>query len=351
MVTSSGAVLAGILGGALLAPASLGAPAVQKPVVDNGRIGAHHDGSAAGGAPFTPEFTKFALETLEKWHVPGMSIAVIDGNDVHLEQQLFHLHHPTNAPELAHAHRPHPPGRRLGHGPPDARGRGDAPHGAAAPRQVEPARRRRPRHGPAAQRHLRDITLAKKTLGDVMWELLWKPLGMSATYFGVDEVREAGLVASEGKLKERLARGYYWDDVIDSYKELEPVPQAELGGAGLIVSSARDYARWVKSQLEESGPLSRAAHAALREPKMTEGPGRGAWDSPPNYASGWDVQTVAKFKHVSGEYWVMDSRLIQAPNSWVLAGFADAEFKVGVDGKVNQLGVEWRDTLSGIVDG
>lgn len=60
-------------------------------------------------------------------------------------------------------------------------------------------------------------------------------------------------------------------------------------GAGLIVSSARDYARWVKSQLEESGPLSRAAHAALREPKMTEGPGRGAWDSPPNYASGWDV--------------------------------------------------------------
>lgn len=47
----------------------------------------------------------------------------------------------------------------------------------------------------------------------------------------------------------------------------------------------------------------------------------------------------------------MDSRLIQAPNSWVLAGFADAEFKVGVDGKVNQLGVEWRDTLSGIVDG
>lgn len=34
------------------------------------------------GSLFTEEFAKFAKETLEEWKVPGVSIAVIDDEDV-----------------------------------------------------------------------------------------------------------------------------------------------------------------------------------------------------------------------------------------------------------------------------
>jgi hypothetical protein len=32
-------------------------------------------------SPFDSKFAKLAKETLELWHVPGLSIAVVDGND------------------------------------------------------------------------------------------------------------------------------------------------------------------------------------------------------------------------------------------------------------------------------
>jgi len=62
-------------------------------------------------------------------------------------------------------------------------------------------------------------------------------------------------------------------------------------------------------------------------------------------------QTMAKFEHVSGEHWIMYSRLAKAPTARVLADLARVEFKIGVDGKVTKMGVEWSDTFSGVVDG
>ena len=35
--------------------------------------------------PFTDEFAEFARETLKEWKVPGVSIAVIDGEEVFAE--------------------------------------------------------------------------------------------------------------------------------------------------------------------------------------------------------------------------------------------------------------------------
>ena len=36
-------------------------------------------------SPFDAEFAKLAKETLELWHVPGVSIAVVDGDDTWAE--------------------------------------------------------------------------------------------------------------------------------------------------------------------------------------------------------------------------------------------------------------------------
>jgi len=62
-------------------------------------------------------------------------------------------------------------------------------------------------------------------------------------------------------------------------------------------------------------------------------------------------QIIADFKHVSGEYWIMYSRLAKAPGARVFLDTSAVEFKLGVDGRVSKVGIEYGDTLSGVVDG
>lgn len=42
-------------------------------------------GSTSDRNPFTKEFGEFAKQTLEEWHVPGLSIAAIDDDRVFAE--------------------------------------------------------------------------------------------------------------------------------------------------------------------------------------------------------------------------------------------------------------------------
>jgi len=53
--------------------------AAQKPI---GGAGAETKGK---GNPLTPEFKKYALEIMEKWHLPGLAVAVIDGKNTFFE--------------------------------------------------------------------------------------------------------------------------------------------------------------------------------------------------------------------------------------------------------------------------
>jgi hypothetical protein len=62
-------------------------------------------------------------------------------------------------------------------------------------------------------------------------------------------------------------------------------------------------------------------------------------------------QTKLEFRHVSGEYWVMEATMAKAPPSLAVRDIAAAGFKIGVDGRPAQFGIEWQDTLSGVVDG
>ncbi len=48
----------------------------QKPVT-----GAH----SISSSPFNEDFGEFVRESLDIWHVPGMSVGVIDGDDVYTE--------------------------------------------------------------------------------------------------------------------------------------------------------------------------------------------------------------------------------------------------------------------------
>jgi hypothetical protein len=42
-------------------------------------------------AAISPEFEKFVQEKVEEWHVPGLSLAIVQGDDIHTSVRSFNL--------------------------------------------------------------------------------------------------------------------------------------------------------------------------------------------------------------------------------------------------------------------
>ncbi|ROW03036.1 hypothetical protein VMCG_05697 [Cytospora schulzeri] len=71
-----------VLGGALCAVQIVVAEGFQNPLLQQGES---EGNGKEGKSPFTDEFAKHVDELLERWHVPGMAIGVVDGNDIWTE--------------------------------------------------------------------------------------------------------------------------------------------------------------------------------------------------------------------------------------------------------------------------
>ncbi|KAK7426709.1 hypothetical protein QQZ08_006745 [Neonectria magnoliae] len=292
------------------------------------------------GNPLTEEFGKFAKETLEDWKVPGVSIAVIDGEDVFtksygiatfpdtratpetlyygasttkafVDAALAHLidtkAYPTLAKgwatpivsiirddfvlsdawaterltlEDAACHRtgfPRHDGsltRFVDDDDGDVVGGDGKQKRYATVRDVVRNLRNLPMNGEEPRVKFRYCnlmylvlshvieTLTGKWLGDVLRELIWEPLGMSSTYFSLDAAQAA---------PEHLATGYYWDDKEEKHREAPFMSVVELSGAGGIISTAADYAKWVKCLLHKAAPFSAAVHHEIRTPRIVAG--------------------------------------------------------------------------------
>lgn len=117
-----------------------------------------------------------------------------------------------------------------------------------------------------------------KTLGDMMKEVIWGPLGMKSTYLSLDDVEKA---------PEHFSAGYYWDKKAEQFKEVPPMEIGEDAAPGGVISTVADYARWVKCLLDEAAPFSSNAHKDMRKPRIlaTTEPAKGADLS--TYGLGW----------------------------------------------------------------
>ena len=101
-------------------------------------------------------------------------------------------------------------------------------------------------------------TVTGKSLSDILHEWLWEPLGMKQTYLGYGEA--AKVVKEKGCV---LAKGYYWTKLAGSedyhngdFKEQPYMDFPEVAGAGAVISTADDYAKWMRCLLSSSAPLS-----------------------------------------------------------------------------------------------
>ncbi|KAK1251795.1 hypothetical protein MKX07_007274 [Trichoderma sp. CBMAI-0711] len=309
----------------------------------------HKPAAAAAAAtkenPLTVEFGDFVREQLDKWKVPGIAVAVVDGDEVyaegygyatlpdvpatpetlwygasttkaHVAAVLSALIHSGNHSALlsrgwstpissiirddfvlqdewatnhvtlddAVSHRTGMP-RHDGslRSVVDGDGNGNSGSRPTTPRDVVRNLRNLPLAAEPRQvsyycnlmyatlSHVVE-TVTGKWLGQVLREVIWGPLGMDSTFFDLQSALDAS---------EHLASGYAWDYERGEYKEIPYMTLTEVSGAGSVISNVLDYAKWIQSLIQQTGPLSEEVHKDIRTP-------RAFWGGFPN--KGYDLE-------------------------------------------------------------
>ena len=134
-------------------------------------------------------------------------------------------------------------------------------------------------------------------LGDFLRTRIWEPLGMNSTYFSLSDAKKA---ADEGK---SLAHAYFWAGPIVNYIEEPWLDIPAISGAGSIISSVVDYAKYLEMMLTYGKPLSIINHIDLRTPRSFPVPQFFALGSISAYALGWELseyRTLKIFEHQGG---------------------------------------------------
>ncbi|KAL9019974.1 MAG: hypothetical protein Q9185_002764 [Variospora sp. 1 TL-2023] len=102
-------------------------------------------------------------------------------------------------------------------------------------------------------------TLSGQWLGDYLRKTIFEPLSMTATYCDTQDAMDA---------PEHLASGYYWDAKRREYGLVAFDSMREGNGAGFVISNVVDYAKWLKCLLYETEPFSKQSHKDIRKPRM-----------------------------------------------------------------------------------
>lgn len=139
--------------------------------------------------------------------------------------------------------------------------------------------------------------LIEQVSGTSFYDFLRKnildPLDMKSTFALRDQVQQAGL-------DNKLATGYTWEKAKGKNRKVVVDDSPEAQGAGQMYSTVLDYANWIKAMLEHGGPLTEKLATTLTTKRIQQDPE----DDPEQetcafYALGWQVQQYSGYKIVS----------------------------------------------------
>ncbi|KAJ3497913.1 hypothetical protein NLG97_g1531 [Lecanicillium saksenae] len=128
-------------------------------------------------------------------------------------------------------------------------------------------------------------TETKKSFSDFVDERIFKPLEMSSSSVQPSRSRQRGF----GK---RISSGHAWSEAESRYREFPPVDSPEAQGAGSIVTSAVDYLKLVKAFLHQEGPITKQVYESLTKIRSLPNPSSKDLDplsSPKFYCAGLGV--------------------------------------------------------------
>ncbi|KAH8648644.1 beta-lactamase/transpeptidase-like protein [Xylariales sp. PMI_506] len=127
--------------------------------------------------------------------------------------------------------------------------------------------------------HLIETLTGQQWLGDFFRDRIWAPLGMHHTYLTREDAEASGL---------QLAGEFRWHNDTESFVHVPHLPNGRgREAAGMVISNVQDYALYLRAMMAESGPLSKAGHAAIKEPRTIMGYGGPAYTGPMYYGFGW----------------------------------------------------------------
>ncbi|KAL1895502.1 hypothetical protein Sste5346_005311 [Sporothrix stenoceras] len=92
---------------------------------------------------------------------------------------------------------------------------------------------------------------------------IWGPLGMASTFWSLEDAKA---YAADDANDSTLATPYGWDESAGKH-EVIPYFEGVLGGAGAVISTVTDYAKYLRCIMRKTEPLSKAGHTALRTPR------------------------------------------------------------------------------------
>jgi CubicO group peptidase (beta-lactamase class C family) len=124
-----------------------------------------------------------------------------------------------------------------------------------------------------------------KDLETFMTERLWKPLGMDATFLSLHQARRY----VDGNKENCLAKPYGWNAETQSFSVLPYWDDEGISGSGALVSNVSDQAKWIRSFINQSGPLSKDAYAAVKTPHMKRSSTSPRFTAPDSYGLGWHI--------------------------------------------------------------
>ena len=138
-------------------------------------------------------------------------------------------------------------------------------------------------------------TITDRWLGDVFRERIWAPLGMHSTFLSLADARRA---AKAGGAK--LAAGYVWDNGTKTYFRKPYADVPIISGAGNTISNVLDYAKYMRAMLTmDETILSEKSYRELRTPRAlaaAEYNRSHVATGPLTYSLAWDVSVYRGYE-------------------------------------------------------
>ncbi|KAJ6780366.1 hypothetical protein PWT90_03574 [Aphanocladium album] len=105
----------------------------------------------------------------------------------------------------------------------------------------------------------------KTSFSDFLDERVFAPLGMTSSGLQPSRSRQRGF-------GERMSSGHAWNESESRYREFPSVESTEAQGAGSIVTSAGDYLKLVRAFLRQEGPITRQVYEGLTKIRSMPNP-------------------------------------------------------------------------------
>ncbi|KAF3480030.1 beta-lactamase [Arthroderma uncinatum] len=137
------------------------------------------------------------------------------------------------------------------------------------------------------------------SFSDFLDKHLFQLLKMDSTTLQPSRAQAKGLGA-------RMAAGYLR---ANAHRELQEVPYSdrpESQGAGQIITTANDYAKWVKAMINREGPITEEIYQSLTKARIEQDPSEvGDLEHSLYYCLGWQAQKYCGYtivSHDGGDY-------------------------------------------------